>query len=187
MGLVAPQGAVVTDVWPEGPAARAGLRALRSRVFALGLVHHQLMGSTNHQTLEIGPFLKELSNNLIAGGGSSGIGLDVRAPPLDVGLDIAIPLGLLVTELVTNALKHAFPGGVGLIEVVLDRAADGAIELKISDNGRGYDPADTGEDRGLGGRIVRGLLSQIHGDMTILNDSGTHCQIIVPHAEALAA
>ncbi len=62
--------------------------------------------------------------------------LSVEAIPLDVGLDFAIPLGLLVNELVTNSLKHAFPEGKGEIDVNLSRDDNGALVLVVADNGK---------------------------------------------------
>jgi len=179
--LLVMQSRALTD-----PAARAGLRALRSRIFALGLVHHQLMGSGNLQTFDVAPFLTELSRNLVQSGPVAGIDLAVRADPLDVGLDFAIPLGLLVTELVTNALKYAFPVGVGKIEVRLSHAADGVLDLAVCDNGQGYEPAALLDETGLGARIVRGLVGQLRGTMTIHQEGGTQCHITLPSPFPLA-
>ncbi len=71
------------------------------------------MGSTDLKTFDIAPFLHELSTNIVHGGGASEVDLSVQAIPLDAACDFAIPLGLLVNELVTNSLKHAFPGRPG--------------------------------------------------------------------------
>jgi two-component sensor histidine kinase len=103
------------------PRTKAMLVGLRGRIQALGLVHHQLMGSTNLKTFNIARFLQELSSNILDSGAADNIDLAVRAVPLDVGLDFAIPLGLVVTGLVTNSLKHAFPHGSGNIAVILEQ------------------------------------------------------------------
>ena len=169
------------------PEAKSALHSLRNRVYALGLVHHQLMGSENLQTFDVAPFLQEISSNIIEGSARENINLSVRAIPLDVGLDFAIPLGLLVTELVTNSLKHAFPDGKGRIDVVLNRSEDGTVTLVVSDDGRGYGIADTvsSEQKGLGARIISGVVAQLRATMTVRNSNGTHSEINIG-APALA-
>jgi two-component sensor histidine kinase len=160
--------------------AKAALETLRGRVYALGLVHHQLMGSKDLETFEIAPFLEELSRHLLEGGGGTGISLSVRAAPLRVGLDFAIPLGLLVTELVTNSMKHAFDDGSGAIEVTLDEAEDHQLVLQVADDGRGYDPAEASAAASLGGSIIEGLVQQLRGEMTVMTDGGVRTVVRLP-------
>ncbi|MBP9231110.1 MAG: PAS domain S-box protein [Phenylobacterium sp.] len=160
--------------------AKEALLGLRSRIYALGLVHHQLMGSANLSTFDVAPFLQELSANVVEGAADQDIELNVDAIPLEVGLDFAIPLGLLVTELVTNALKHAFPAGPGTIDVILEHGADGSIALIVADNGVGYAAVDAlGEvgAAGLGASIIKGLVSQLGGVMSVTASNGTRCEI----------
>ena len=177
--LVMQQGLLVD------PEAQSALTGLRGRVYALGLVHHQLMGSANLRTFDVAPFLRELTTNILDGGASRGVSVSVSADPLDVGLDFAIPLGLLVTELVTNSLKHAFPGGEGHIDVLLSRNADGSLVLVVSDDGTGYDcsagsrSASTG---GLGSKIIMALLSQLKATMNMQSDHGTRAEIHIATA-----
>jgi PAS domain S-box-containing protein len=162
------------------PEAKNALTSLRGRVYALGLVHHQLMGSANLRTFDVAPFLRELTTNIMDGGASRGVSVRVSADPLDVGLDFAIPLGLLVTELVTNSLKHAFPSGEGHIDVLLSRNPDGSFALVVSDNGTGYDCDDSSQSAGAGGlgsKIIRALVSQLKATMKIQSDHGTRAEI----------
>jgi PAS domain S-box-containing protein len=163
------------------PDAKGALENLRDRVYALGLVHHQLMGSADLETFDIAPFLLELSKHLLEGVGANGITLSVRAAPLRVGLDFAIPLGLLVTELVTNSMKHAFAGGRGAITVELDEAGEGELVLQVSDNGEGYVPAEQGAPgRSLGATIIEGLVQQLKGVLTISMDGGSRSVVRLP-------
>ncbi|EJL32062.1 signal transduction histidine kinase [Caulobacter sp. AP07] len=169
-GLLIMQTRQLTD-----PAARQAMQGLRDRIYALGLVHHQLMGSEDLKTFDIAPFLQDLSTNLVHGGPGQEIALSVEAIPLDVGLDFAIPLGLLVTELVTNSLKHAFPDGRGDIDVSLSRAGDGALALVVADNGRGYDGAGSASQNpkaALGVSIIEGLVAQLKGTILVKSRPG---------------
>jgi PAS domain S-box-containing protein len=166
----------------QDPAAKNAFLGVRGRLYALGLVHQQLMTSSNLSTFDVAPFLRELSENIVEGGGGPNIKLNMSATPLDVGLDFAIPLGLIVTELVTNSLKHAFCSGGGTIEIILSQSDDGTILLVVADNGKGYgdievaSPADTA----LGTRIVRGMVSQLRGTISVTDQFGTRTEIRLP-------
>ena len=161
------------------PEAKDALRALRGRVHALGLVHHQLMHSPNLKTFDIKPFLRELSDNLIGGAGGD-VEIAVHAIPLEASLDFAIPLGLLVTELVTNSLKHAFADGKGHIVVGLDHGPDGAVVLSVSDDGRGRRQSGEPEKQGVGTSLITGLVMQLGGTMTVIDDNGSRTEIRLP-------
>ena len=139
------------------------------------------MDSKNLKTFDVAPFLQQLSSNIVEGGAEQGVSLSVQAVPLDVGLDFAIPLGLLVTELVTNSMKHAFDGKAGAIEVALDEAEAGQLVLKVVDDGRGYDPNPKGGVApSLGASIIDGLVRQMKGVLTITMDGGTHSVVRLP-------
>ncbi|MET3827384.1 PAS domain S-box-containing protein [Sphingomonas sp. PvP055] len=172
------QKAALTD-----PVAKNALTSLRKRVHALGLVHHQLMQSGNLTTFDIAPFLRELADNILDGSASHDVGISVHADTLDVGLDFAIPLALLVTELVTNALKHAFPGGQGHIDVQLSRNADGSFALVVSDTGIGYTNALGPSAGGLGTKIITALVRQLRATMTMHSEHGTRVAIHIAAIE----
>lgn len=143
------------------PEAIVAIEGLRKRIHAIGLVHHQLMGSANLKTFDIGAFLRDLVAHLREGAPDA-ITLRVEAEPLSVDLDFAVPLGLLVTELATNALKHAFPTGEGEVCVSLVGPVDGEVILRIADNGVGF-PDQSGPRPSLGLTIVKGLARQLRG------------------------
>ena len=161
----------------QDPQSAAAIRGLRARIYALGLVHQQLMGSANLRTFDVSPFLDELTANLVDANGLGEIAISVRSAPVDVGLDFAIPLGLLVTELVTNSLKHAFPDGRGTIDIDLDQRDDGTIDLVVRDDGQGYDTDPVAKSPGLGAGIIRGLVAQLGGRMTIHGRGGSRVEI----------
>ena len=167
----------------KDPHGRIALLGLRNRLHALALVHHQLMHSKNLKTFDIAPFLQELASTIIEGGTEGGISLSISAIPLEVDLDFAIPIGLLVAELVTNSIKHAFPSGKGKITVILERRTNGEIALIVSDNGQGWPPGTAIQGvngPGLGTRIINGLVNQLHGAQIMNNDRGARTEIRVP-------
>jgi two-component sensor histidine kinase len=153
-------------------------------VFALGLVHQQLMGSADLKTFDIGPFLAKLAANVIGAAADDRIRMTVDACPLKVGLDFAVPLGMVVTEIVTNSLKHAFPEGAGEVAVTLRPGAGDRVVLTVADNGRGQAVAPAGPERtGLGSSIVRKLVAQLAGEMNVRYEFGTITEISVPLPE----
>ncbi len=173
--LIAVQYRRITD-----DTAKKALHDLRQRVYALGLVHQQLMDSSDLKTFDIGPFLEDLTHNLVEAGFQHGVKMTVRSIPLKVGFDFAIPLGLLVTELVTNSLKHAFPDGIGKITVVLERNEDEKLTLIVSDNGKGLTKANSfpyGTSPGRGINIITGLVNQLKGSLSVSGENGTHTEI----------
>ena len=166
----------------EDPLAKQALLGLRSRIFALGLVHQQLMGSADLKTFDVAPFLHELSSNILEGGADEMVKLSVDAYPLEVGLDFAVPMGLLVTELVTNSMKHAFPDGAGNISVILRPDGDGHVVLIVSDDGN-VQPGNVMIEQsktGLGAGIVKSLVAQLNRTMAVKNDIGTTTEIRTP-------
>ncbi|TWB35732.1 sensor histidine kinase [Nitrospirillum pindoramense] len=179
-GLVMMQSLQLTD-----PEARQALAGLRSRVYALGLVHQQLMASPDLETFDIAPFLQELASNILQSGADDRVSLRISLCPLTVNLDFAIPLGLLVTELITNSLKHAFPDGQGTITMEMCRRAEGDVLLVIADDGTGAAAPEAGQPagaygRGVGSMIMKGLVGQLDGTMTVRVDQGTRVEIILP-------
>lgn len=166
------------------PQAREGLQELRYRIFTLGLVHQQLMGSSDLKTFDIGQFLTALSDNIVGGAADDRIKLTVDACTLDVGMDFALPMGLLLTEIVTNSLKHAFPDGEGTINVTLRADGKEGLALTVADNGRGYAQASAPAERvGSGSSIIRKLVAQLGGRLEVRSGAGTVTEIRLPFPE----
>ncbi len=159
--------------------ALAALASLRSRIHALGLVHQQLMGSSDLETFDIAPFLRELSENLLSASGKDGIAIEISASSHLVTLDFAISVGLIVTELVTNSLKHAFGNSGGRIQVLLENRANGDMGLVVADNGKG-ETENTPTGKGLGTTILNGFVSQLKANMTVTRQKGTRTEIAIP-------
>ncbi len=157
--------------------AREALMATQTRIGALALVHRSLYESDNVQYVDLASFLGGLCQQLQHGCGVSParVQLIVDVPSINVAIEKAIPLALVVTEAVTNAFKHAFPNdrsgavAVRLTDVTWEPGGDpGEVELEISDNGVGYRPApgEPGEKRrpkGLGRTLLQGFARQLGG------------------------
>lgn len=173
-GLMLMQSRKLSD-----PDAVEAIEGLRKRVYALGLVHHQLMGSADLKTFDVGAFLSLLISQLQVGAPEN-VDIRIDAAPLSVDLDFAVPLGLLVTELATNALKHAFPGRKGEIHVTLGAAAEGEVVLRVADNGVGFSKITDQARPSMGLKIVRGLVRQLGGTIRSLQTDGVCWEARLP-------
>lgn len=165
----------------RGNAADA--EELAQRVAAISDIHDLLYASGDHVHIDLKDFLERVARNESLVPPERGIRLehDLQSFPLEV--QRATPLALIVVELVTNAVKHAFRGRQeGLIRLRL-RRANGAALLEVSDDGVGL-PQATERDSGL--RLVRGLVGQLGGDLEIRRNGGTSYLIRVPAMVARA-
>lgn len=170
------------------PAVQLALRDSQSRVRSMALMHQLLFERRDFSALELGPFLRRLGSLLrdtYLGAGAT-VQLHIEAPETGCRLDLqrAVPCGLLVTELVTNAIKHAFPGGrVGQVFVRLwpDRGGDGVVE--VADDGVGLPVGQVlGESRGLGLQLLPLLAEQCRGRLEL--PPGTSGTRVLLHLDA---
>jgi two-component sensor histidine kinase len=164
------------------PRAEAAFAEARSRINALATLHRRLYESESLQQVDLRWFLEDLCVELRRGGlsGSRHIELTVDAPEEVIGPEIAVPLGLLVTEAITNAYKHAFPGrDEGRIEVRVERESPEQLVLYVTDNGVGFD-ASSKEAGGLGSSLIHAFVRQLHGEIEITSNAGTQVRVKFP-------
>jgi len=156
--------------------ARQALLEAAGRVRTMALVHERLYQSRTLSSIPLDDYVSELCEQL-AGAASApqrGIAMRVEAEPVEIGLDLAVPLGLLLNELVSNSLKHAFPEGRhGCIQVRVVhgqgmRAGEDSMRLTVEDDGIGL-PADFNRTstQTLGLRLVSALSEQLRASFKI--------------------
>ncbi|UEM23122.1 GAF domain-containing protein [Skermanella mucosa] len=162
------------------PLDAGNLRDLRYRVYCLGLVHQKLMQSKDLETINLREFLRDLAQALVTyhATSKSDLPLDVTVEPVDatIKIDVAIPLGLLVTELASNAYRHASPPDQhGIIDVSLTITGGGRAYLIVADNGAAV--LNTPSPSAIGQQIIAALVDQLDGDMTM--DESHSRQVVV--------
>jgi two-component sensor histidine kinase len=163
----------------------------------MALLHQKLYQSKNLAGIESNEYLKDLTSNLLVSYGvsDSQIRLAVVAEGIMLGMDTAVPCGLIVNELVSNSLKHAFPsGGPGDIRVELSRSeppadAEPAAEdagwyrLVVADNGTGFpEDLDFRKTESLGLKIVCTLTAQLGGTIELERSGGSRFTILFQEA-----
>lgn len=141
----------------------------QSRVKSMALIHEKLYRSTNLAQIDFGEYLRELTIHLFRSydAPARGLELTLDVEPLVLGLDRSIPSGIIVNELVSNALKYAFPDGAGGVITVSFRATgSGSAELSVIDNGVGLPPGFVvGATDSLGLKLVTMLAGQLGGTL----------------------
>lgn len=150
------------------------------RVSAIAEVHDHLWRSSHVGYVELADFMTELCKKLR--GNTDRHTLHCHADPILLAADHAIPLGLLINELVTNAVKYAYPEGSGEIEVSA-REVDGHLHVEVSDHGAGLPEGfDIDQPRAsLGFKVVTGMVRQLQGHLTLSQDlTGTHFLLDLP-------
>jgi two-component sensor histidine kinase len=153
---------------PE-PMVRTALGEIQGRIAAIAGVHRRLYTSQDVRSVEISDYLASLLRDIEAtlreAGHASNVRLD--AEPIRVPTDKAVSIGVLVTELVTNAFKYAYPSGsAGEIRVLFRKAVDRKVNLAVEDDGIGWSGEGTPKGTGLGSRIVGAIARGLGASLT---------------------
>ena len=166
---------------------KAALERVSHRINALGQLYSKLSDANTVETVDAATYLDELCRDIIASvhkeGGTTSIVLKTDIESELLPTDRAITIGLIVNELVTNAVKYAFPDGTkGTVLVTLKRAS-GELRLTVADNGQGLDSGRA--ESGLGGRLVEGFAQQLGGQLERESgNKGTIVCLTLPLPEA---
>ena len=166
----------------ESEEARQALAALAGRVHALGLVHSFLHHSDGLGEIELRAYLSELANSLGSAFGATPAKIECAVEEITLDPDLAVEVGILVNELVTNAMKHAAPpdGRSLAIRVEALREND-VLVLRVSDNGSEVeDPESMMTSRSLGWRVIRAAAQKLGGSIEIGDGDGLVVTVTCP-------
>ncbi|RYG28642.1 MAG: sensor histidine kinase, partial [Burkholderiales bacterium] len=150
------------------------------RIAAMSAVHQHIYESDQFGALDAEAYLAKLLAGLRESTPPK-VDLEWRLAPLQLSPDEALPLGLIVNEVILNAFKHGFPNGrAGRVLVVLERPLKGnEAVLTITDNGVGMSETPSG-GVGLGTRLIGGLTQQLQGKSTTTRDNGVKFELVFP-------
>jgi light-regulated signal transduction histidine kinase (bacteriophytochrome) len=152
------------------------------RILAISTVHHRLWSSDHISSIDLGSYLEELRDGLLETWGSSWAGhIKVHAQPLLIPTNQAVVLAIVVTELLTNAVKYAYEGQPGPIDVTVREEGRKAFRVTVKDQGIGMQAKEP--STGLGSRLMRSLIAQLQGELEVTAVSpGTSIAFTVPLA-----
>lgn len=163
----------------QSAADRRLLSDLRGRIQALSQLQEQFYRSPDYSRVAFGGFLSDLAVALV-GLASPRVSLVEEISPVELPVDVAVPLGLLANELLSNAIQHAFSDQQGQLSVGLRREQDHVL-LTVADDGIGLFEERTGDGRGWGLHLVERLAQQIDGRVVReAREPGTAFMIRVP-------
>ncbi len=166
--LLALQSAQISDT-----QTKDAMQESQNRVQSIGIVHQKLYQGANLGAIEMKDYFINLSESILDSfGAEKRVTIECAMERLDVDIDTAVPLGLIVNELLTNTLKYAFPQGQqGKVLIKLQKKNDGVLQLEVSDNGIGKSGITQGT--GFGGQLVSLLTQQLSGTMKEEVNEGT--------------
>jgi two-component sensor histidine kinase len=162
------------------PLALNAFRQSQGRIKSMATIHDRLYRDNDLANIDFDDYLHALIPDLVRlYDGRECIATEIRAHGSQLGIDAAIPCGLVVNELVTNSLTHAFPDSrSGRIEIGLARTADNRFELMVADDGIGFPPGEDWRNRrGLGLQLVSDLVAQLSGEVSFETGAGTRFRI----------
>ncbi|WP_338877400.1 histidine kinase dimerization/phosphoacceptor domain -containing protein (plasmid) [Spirosoma sp. SC4-14] len=173
--LLHSQGVYLTD-----QAAQSAIRESQNRVHAMALIHQKLYQSDQLTAIPMVGYVTEIVDYLIQSfNREDTVRKQISLTPVDLDVTLAVPLGLIINEVVTNSLKHAFPfNQTGIVGVDLKRLDSQTYQLTVSDNGIGL-PAyiNPNRSRTLGMSLIRGLSKQLGGRLQINQSDGVQISL----------
>ncbi len=172
--LLALQSAQIAD-----PDVQEAMLASQSRVQSMGILHQKLYQSEHLAFIEMKQYFQNLSENILDSyNASERVEVEFPMENIELDVDTAVPIGLIVNELLTNALKYAFPvNTLGRIKLSLAEIGENLLQLTISDNGVGKVVAASPKGTGFGTQLVDLLTRQLDGKLTQIVENGTMISI----------
>jgi two-component sensor histidine kinase len=165
----------------SGGGARHELEKAVDRIRAIADLHTALQGDGEGGEIELKPYVEALAHRLEGSlFGSAGTSVTATCAPLRLRTELAVNLGLVINELVTNAAKHA-AAGRGTVAVAIDvQAADGEVRVVVADDGPGFPGGAPPQSGRLGWRLSRSLVHGLGGEVTILPGPGARIELRFP-------
>ena len=160
----------------DNPVIKSQFAECQARIKSMALLHEKLYNSEDLKRIELNDYIKAISQNLMDSLASQNIEFEFKCSAVDyyANIDQLLPIGLILSELVSNSLKHAFSGDTdGRIKVELS-CSDDKIKIMVADNGVGISDIDLDNmNHTLGLQLVQSLSEQIDGALRFDNSNGT--------------
>uniref|UniRef100_UPI004047F0B7 histidine kinase dimerization/phosphoacceptor domain -containing protein n=1 Tax=Mariniflexile sp. TaxID=1979402 RepID=UPI004047F0B7 len=159
----------------EDSATKDAMIASQNRVQSMGIIHQKLYQGENLGSIEMKDYFLNLGEGILdTFNADDKVKIECAMDRLELDVDTAVPIGLIVNELLTNALKYAFPENAsGNILISLSKSNPETLTLKVVDNGIGKTAGLAPKGTGFGSQLIKLLTQQLNGEMTEENQNGT--------------
>jgi len=163
----------------DDPNVLEAMRESRNRVYSMGIIHQKLYQGKALAAIEMKDYFTQLGIHILDSfGATNHIKMDCEMKPMELDVKIAIPLGLIVNELLTNALKYAFPDqSEGQIRIVLYKESEDKLRLEVADDGIGWEENKVTSSSGFGSQLIQLLTQQLDGELIYDHSHGTTVKI----------
>jgi two-component sensor histidine kinase len=177
LSLLNLQGAAVHD-----PATLEMLQETQNRVRSMALIHERLHRSSTLVDVDFDEYTRSMTSQLIRSYAKGGIAVSLEVDRIVLNMNSAIPLGLLLNELTSNAIKHGFPNGrTGTVNIALVRLPKNMISLTVADDGVGLpDSINWRSASTMGMTLIVGLAHQLDGSVEVDTTHGTKFTVTFP-------
>jgi two-component sensor histidine kinase len=163
----------------DNPDIQEAMQASQNRVQSMGILHQRLYQSEHLAFIEMKDYFMNLTENILDSyNANERVKVEFPMETIELDVDTAVPIGLIVNELLTNALKYAFPlGQLGKIKLSLQEIGENVLQLSVTDNGVGKVINATPHGTGFGTQLVDLLTRQLDGKLTQRIENGTTISI----------
>lgn len=178
--LLALQSEQITD-----RKVRDAMQKSQHRVHSMSMIHQKLYQGKSLSAIEMKDYFTNLSNYIVdTFDAGSRVRVDCEMESLELDVDMAVPIGLIVNELLTNSMKYAFPNGEKGEVIVSLKEHQNQLFLEVSDNGIGKPHAGSNEGTGFGTQLIELLTKQLEGKMSLNVKDGTSVSFEFQHHKA---
>lgn len=162
---------------------KQAIQVVYNRVMSMALVHLKMYDNDSKSAVDLENYIKELvteiNNSLHL---DRELKIEYKLENVEIDVSSAIPLGLIINELITNSIKHAFEETEQpYISIRLEKVGDKLLELTVRDNGKGMKEDLENQEQGLGLDLISSLTDQLDGKSTFQNDQGVHFHLVMPY------
>jgi two-component sensor histidine kinase len=161
---------------------KTALNEAKNRVLSIAMVHQQLYGKSNLSRIDLKVYISELTTEVLNTHPLfSHVEVKQQLEAINIDITKAVPIGLIINEIITNSFKHAFKNisDKPAIEIQL-KLIDKTVHLTIKDNGKGFPENLSGSNNSLGHTLIEALTDQIDGNVRFLNNNGAQVEMSFP-------